>query len=163
MRCRMHLPHLSQHGKQQYGSSLDILTLVNIDTKKENSYTKYDIGISEDIGRGMLIPFVARIPLSNVGLKIQYVCSIVNQFFSVAFSLNLHASFFKISDYNQERKCRSRSRNEWIAVLQSKDIRQSCIKLTYSENRCEKIDWVKFDAVKNSGQFLGGITFQGKK
>jgi len=55
MRCRMHLPHLSQHGKQQYGSSLDILTLVNIDTKKENSYTKYDIGISEDIGRGMLI------------------------------------------------------------------------------------------------------------
>lgn len=80
--------------------------------KKENFYTKYDIGISEDIGRGMLIPFVARIPLSNVGLKIQYVCSIVNQFFSVAFSLNLHASFFKISDYNQERMCQSRSRNE---------------------------------------------------
>ena len=63
----MYLPHLSQDDKQQYGSGLDILTLVNIDTKKENFYTKYDIGISEDIGRGMLIPLVAKIPLNKVG------------------------------------------------------------------------------------------------
>jgi hypothetical protein len=59
--------------------------------------------------------------------------------------------------------CQSRSRNEWIAVLENKVIRRSRIKLTFRENWCEKIAWVKFDALKNSGQFLGGITFQGKK